>query len=198
MEKTKTKYKNYYGTIGRKEEFFTSYPNAEDKTDQSQLASASITEMAKRFGIEAIESKATRMYIEAGKLQDQLYGMDLTKLADKETMLNTKKKLNNLFNNIPAKMRKDMFHDSVEEFINSFTFNDEEKLTQLNKIGLVSKTQLENVKAYNNRVKMENAENAIKIKFAEAVEAQKGQLYETFKKTGNIISGNMDDNTKNN
>ena len=56
------KFKNHYNQIGRKKDFKIKY-NAEDMTDQSQIASASICEMAKRYGIDAIIAKAKQTNI---------------------------------------------------------------------------------------------------------------------------------------
>ena len=140
-------FKNHYSQIGRKEGFSIKYED-EDMTDQSQLSSASIVEMAKRFGIDAIIAKAERTNIEADSLlAGKLYGHDFTQMFNsKEEMLNTKKKLNNLFENIPARMRKELFNDNPMEFVNAYVTNDEKKLTELSKVGLVSQTQLESVK----------------------------------------------------
>ena len=77
---TKYLFKNHYSQIGKKEGFAIKYED-EDMTDQSQLSSASIVEMAKRFGIDAIIAKAERMNIEADSLlAGKLYGHDFTQM----------------------------------------------------------------------------------------------------------------------
>ena len=97
-------FKNHYNQIGKKENFKIKY-EAEDMTDQSQLSSASITEMAKRYGIDAIIAKANQRNIEAGQLQDTLYGNDYSQMfTSREELLNVKKKLNNVFIKIFSKL----------------------------------------------------------------------------------------------
>ena len=109
-------------------------------------------------------------------------------------MLNTKKKLNNLFENIPARMRKELFNDNPMEFVNAYVTNDEKKLTELSKVGLVSQSQLETVKNYNANIKKINEENKIRQKFIAELEKQKEGLYDTFKATGNINLNNIQNN----
>lgn len=191
------KFKNHYETKKIKKEFFTKI-SKEDMTDQSQLASASIVEMAKRYGIDAILAKAEQTQVDQN-VMDKLYGHDLTKLyTDKAEMLTMRNKLNNLFENIPARLRKNMFDDKVENFIHAYTSNDENKLEALSGIGLVSKTQLENVKEYN-KIKREEAKEAIKRQeFTDMLKDKGVELYEQFKKTGNIINNNIQNNTTDN
>lgn len=191
------KFKNHYNQIGKKEGFKTKY-EAEDMTDQSQLSSASITEMAKRYGIDAIIAKANQRNIEAGQLQDKLYGNDYTQMfKSREELLNVKKKLNNVFENIPAIIRKEQFGDNVMNFINAYTSNDEVKLGKLAEIGLVSQTQLETVKAYNANKKAQAEESIKRQEFITQLEKQQGALYENFKTTGNINIGTNNNNTTN-
>lgn len=147
-----TKFKNVYSEQKIKKEFFTK-GGGERKTKQDQITSASITEMAKRFGIDAIISKANQMNADQ-YLQDQLYGHDYSNMfKSKEEMLNVKKNLNTIFERIPAKMRKEIFNDKIENFVTAYTENNENTLTELNKLGLVSKTQLEQVQNYNKEIK---------------------------------------------
>lgn len=191
------KFKNHYNQIGRKEDFKIKY-TAEDMTDQSQVVGASITEMARKYGIDAIIAKASQRNIEAGQLQDKLYGNDYTQMfKSKEEMLNVKRKLNNLFENIPAIIRKEQFGDNIMNFINAYTTNDETKLGKLAEIGLVSQKQLENVKAYNANIKAEKQEAANRQAFIAELEKQQGALYETFKTTGTININHNQINTEN-
>lgn len=192
------KFKNHYNQIGRKEEFKISYDEP-DMTDQSQLSSASITEMAKRYGIDAIMAKAQQRIVEENSaLAGKLYGNDYSNMfTSKEEMLNVKKKLNNVFENIPAIIRKEVFKDNPMEFINAYTTNDETKLEKLAEIGLVSQTQLENVKQYNANQRAIKAENETRKAFITELEKQQGALYETFKTSGNINLSINNDNTKN-
>ncbi len=194
------KFKNHYSQIGKKEGFKIKY-DAEDLTDQSQLSSASITEMAKRYGIDAIIAKAEQKNVEANSaLANKLYGNDYTQMfKSKEELLNTKKRLNNLFENIPARIRKEQFNDNPMEFINAYTCNDETKLGKLAEIGIVSKSQLESVKNYNKQIKLQKQEIETQKAFIKALESKQGELYEKFKETGNIninnIQNNQTDNT---
>lgn len=191
------KFKNHYNQIGRKEDFKIKY-DEEDMTDQSQLSSASITEMAKRYGIDAIMAKAEQRNLEAGAIQDKLFGHDFTNMfKSREELLNTKKNLNNLFENIPARIRKEYFNDNPMEFINAYTTNDENKLEKLAEIGIVSQTQLENVKTYNANKRAIIAENEKRKAFITELEKQQGALYENFKTTGNINIGTNNNNTTN-
>lgn len=192
------KFLNTYMTRVKKPEFFTNIKNDNDMTDQSQIYSASITEMAKRFGIDAIIAKAKQTQIDQS-VMDKLYGHDLTKLyTDRAELLNTKKKLNNLFENIPAIIRKQEFNDSVEEFINAYTYNDEKKLEKLNKLGIVSTTQLENVKEYNKIQRERAQEELTRKKFTDYLESKGVDFYEEFKKTGSIGNSNLQNNTDSN
>lgn len=182
------KWENKYTKMKKKEEYFTIYDeNAKDMTDQSQICSASIVEMAKKFGIDAIIAKAEQRNIDNNKILDQLYGNDYTKMfTTTENMLNVKKKLNNLFENIPARIRKEMFNDNVTEFIQAYTSNDEKKLKTLNEIGLVSDTQLNQVINYNKTKIKEAKENELRKAFTEKMNTLEKGLYENFKETGNI------------
>lgn len=193
------KFKNRYSGQGRKEEFFTKQENKEDLTDQSQISSASISSMAKKFGIDALIAKAQKMNIENEKILDQLYGNDYTKMfTSRDELLNTKKKLNNLFEHLPAKMRKEVFNDNVMEFVNAYTTNDENKLTQLHKLGIVDEHQLNSVKSYNANIRAQKQEAETKARFIAELERNQGAIYENFKKTGNISINNMQNNTVNN
>ena len=188
-------FKNHYNQIGKKKDFKTKY-NAEDETDQSQIASASIVEMAKRYGIDAIIAKAEQKNIEANSsLANQLYGHDFTNMFNsKEEMLNVKKKLNNLFENIPARIRKEIFKDNPMEFINAYATNDEKKLGKLAEIGIVSQSQLEDVKQYNIQKNKERIETETRKAFITELEKKTGALYEEFKTNGNInINVNKND-----
>ena len=190
------KFKNHYNQIGRKKDFKIKY-HAEDMTDQSQLSSASICEMAKRYGIDAIIAKAKQTNIEADSaLAGKLYGHDYTNMFNsKEEMLNVKKKLNNLFENIPAEIRKKEFNDDPMQFINAYTTNNENKLSKLADIGIVSKSQLEQVKKFNANRRAIEAENLTRQNFINELEKQQGAMYENFKKNGNITFNNMANNT---
>lgn len=191
-------FKNKYEQRKR-EEFFTKYENNEKKTDESQHCQASITEMAKKFGIDAMISLAKQRTLEAESTKSAIYGLDLTKGAkSKEEILNIKNRLNNVFMNIPAIIRKEMFKDNPIEFINAYTSGDINKLTELNKIGLLSDTQLDNVKSYNEKILKEQKEAIQRKSFIEKLESMKEGLYETFKNTGNIDINNIQNNSANN
>lgn len=193
MTKKKITFKNSYNTVGHKPEFGIKY-KAEDMTDQSQHASASISEMAKKYGIEALMSKANKQYVDSIALQDQFFGHDFTQMQQsKEDLLNVKKKVTNLFNNIPAAIRKTVFNDNIQNFLDTYTSNDVNKITALRNIGLVSDTQLNAVVNYNNKLKEEKLNNQKRKEFIAALEAQQGALYENFKNTGNIIINNNKD-----
>lgn len=195
---TTIKFKNKYSSIGTKNgKFITEYSEeAEDMTDQSQIVSASIVEMAKRFGIDAIIAKAEQKIVDNQKVLDQLYGNDYTQLfTNKETMLNAKNKLGVIFEKIPARIRKEYFNDNVTEFVDAYTYNDERKLEQLNKLGIVSNTQLEEVKNYNKQIRLEKEEQAKRKQFIDKLSEKQGELYEKFKETGNIIINNDKINT---
>lgn len=198
MATAKIKFKNKYDTIGRKDEFARKLTK-EDMTDQSQIIGASIVEMAKRFGIDAIIAKAEQRIVDNEKLLDKLYGNDYTKLfTSKEEMLNTRKKLIGMFETIPARIRKEVFNDNVGEWLNAYTMNDETKLGQLNKIGLVSDSQMEQVKTYNKNKRLQMQEEITRQNFIKALETQKEGLYETFKTTGSINFNSGNDSTTNN
>lgn len=191
----KRTWKNSYDSREVQKEFFTKI-KGEDKTDQSQLAGASIVEMAKKFGIDAIIAKAEQTYINEN-LQDKLYGHDLTSMyQSKEELLNVKKKLNNLFENIPARIRKEVFNDDPAEFLNAYTFNDETKLAELNKLGIVSDTQINQVKEYNQMKAKEKAEAKLREQFVNELQKQGDTLYENFKKTGNVTNNSGTDISK--
>lgn len=155
-------------------------------TDQSQLERASITEMAKKFGIDALMAKAEQNYINED-LQNKLYGIDYTKMfTSMDELLKTKKKLNRVFEQIPARIRKEEFHDNVAEFVTAYTSSDENRLERLNKYGIISDSQLNNVKTRNNNIRAEREEAAKKEEFIRKLEEQKAGLYEKFKTTGTI------------
>lgn len=199
MATKKIKRKNYYETIGKKEEFWRKIEDKTHKTNQDELERASISVMAEKYGIEAIQRKAEQMYIEAGALQDKLFGHDLTNMNTvKEEILNTKNKLGEIFNLIPARLRKTLFNDNVGEFVNSYINGDEQKLTELSKHGLVSEKQLNKVKIAREQREAKRKEEETKIRFAELIKQKEGELYETFKKTGNIAISNQINNTDNN
>lgn len=176
---------NYYNTIGRKEDFKRKI-TGESLTDQSQYVSASIREMAKRFGIEAIMAKAEQLSA-TESLKDNLYGNDFTQMfKSKDALLNTKKKLREQFEKIPARLRKTLFSDNVEEFVNAYTYNDTNKLKELNKVGIVSDTQLEQAIAYNKELETTRLENQTRNNFIKELEKKKEGLYAQFKETGTI------------
>lgn len=178
-------FKNSYSIIGRKDDFKIKYEE-KDMTDQSQLASASITEMAKRYGIDAIMARAEQMEVNE-EVKNRLYGNDYTQMFNsREELLNTKKKLNNLFENIPARIRKEVFNDEPMEFVNAYTSNDENKLDKLQKIGIISESQMEQVRAYNQNKRQIELENKKRAEFISKLEQKQGEMYETFKKTGDI------------
>lgn len=182
-------FKDSYSERTTKEEFFTT-PDDTQMTDQSQVCQASIVEMAKKFGIDAIIAKAEQTQID-DNLKNQLYGHDFTNMFhSKEERLNVKNKLNNVFENIPARLRKELFQDSVANFVDAYVTNDEKKLTELNKIGLVSDTQLNQVKTFNENLAYAKKEAETQKAFAEKMNELKGGLYETFKTTGNISFDN--------
>ena len=142
------KFKNAYENK-RNEKFFTKIDYEDDPTDQSQIIGASMREMAKKFGIDALIAKAEQTMINES-LQNELYGNDYTNMfTSKEHLLNVKKNVHNLFERIPARIRKEIFNDNVQEFLDAYTTNDENKLTTLNKYGIVSDSQLNAVKQYN-------------------------------------------------
>lgn len=193
-------FNNTYCSRRKKPEFFTTPDTENDLTDQSQLANASIKEMAKKFGIEALENLARKQYLEEGsKLKDTLYGNDFTKLhTSKEELLNTKKKVAKLFEQVPAILRKELFHDNPIEFVNAYVSNDENKLSGLHKAGIISDTQINIVKEYNRNLRLQKEENIKKQEFITKLENQHGALYEQFKKTGDIIIPNPKDTSTNN
>ncbi len=178
-------FKNKYSQMGRKEEFDLDY-SKEDMTDQSQAINGSITEMAKKYGIDAIIAKAEQMQVN-DSIKDQLYGNDYTLMFNStEELLNTKKRIKGLFESIPARIRKEVFNDDIAEFLNGYTTNDINKLKALNKIGIVSDTQIKNIEDYNKQKQQEINEQITKQKFIKELEAKQGDIYEQFKKTGNI------------
>lgn len=191
---------NQYETRKIKKEFHRNPAKEKDLTRQDQLASASIVEMANRFGIDAIISKAKAIEVDQ-VVMDKLYGHDLTEMyQDKSQLLNVRNRLTTVFNNIPAGIRKEMFHDKPEEFVQAYMVNDEKKLEALQKVGIVSKTQLEKVKKYNQNLKMIEIENKKREQFTEQLKLKGDMLYENFKKTGDIMysdSKNITDNIQN-
>lgn len=190
-------FKNAYSNNIKKTEFFTEYKNNEKITDESQIIQSSIVEMAKKFGIDAIIQKANETKLNNDLIKNKLYGNDLTKgFTSKEELLNTKKRVSTLFNNIPAKIRKEVFKDSVVNFVNAYTSNDEKALTQLNKIGIVSDTQLQKVKTYNENVRKQQQDLLTKQRFIEELNKVESNLYENFKNTGNIVINNNNVSTK--
>lgn len=191
------KFKNTYSERKAKPEFYKKI-EGDDLTDQTQITSASIVEMAKRFGIDAIIARAEAMEVN-DEFKDKMYGNDITKMfTDKAEMLNTKKKLTNIFEKIPARIRKEKFNDDVAEFIWAYTQNDEGKLTELNKIGIVSTTQLENVKEENKRKAIAAKEEQTRINFIKELEKNKGNMYENYKKTGSIMENSNNNTTTDN
>lgn len=179
-------FKNHYSGIGEKKEFWIE-PDQEELTDQSQIVGASIVEMAKKFGIDAIIAKAEQRNIESEKLKDILYGHDFTKMFNSaEELLNCKKNISNYFENVPARMRKELFNDDINEFVNAYTSSDEKKLSKLNSVGIISDSQFMAVKEQNTRKQQEIAENLNRQRFIDALEKEKAGLYETYKKTGTI------------
>lgn len=195
----KTIFKNYYENRKRHDEFKWKQKDKTSLTDQSQLCGASIVEMAKRFGIDAIIAKAEKTIVDNINLQDKLYGNDFTKLfKSPEERLNVKRNLNRLFELIPARIRKTEFNDNVADFINAYTTNDINKLTKLEEIGIVSKTQLEQVKQLNKEINNKKQEIETKKAFLNKLEEMKGGLYENFAKTGNIDFNINQNNTGSN
>lgn len=165
-------------------------------TDQSQIYGASIVEMAKRFGIDAIINLAEKRNIENESLKNKLYGNDFTKLhKSKEELLNTKRRVAQIFEQIPARIRKEMFNDDVVEFVNAYTTNDEKKVEKLTEIGLVSKTQFENLKQYNLQQENIAKENKLRENFVNALNEVKGTMYENYKKTGTIDFNSQNNDT---
>ncbi len=188
------KFKDRYSEQKIKEEFYTT-PDKTEMTDQSQYASASIVEMAKKFGIDAIIAKAEQTQVNDA-VKDQLYGHDFTNMFHSaEERLNVRNKLRNVFENVPARIRKSVFNDSIANFIDAYVTNDETKLTELNKIGLVSDTQLANVKQFNAEMNAAKKESETRKAFIEKLESEKGGMYETFKQTGNIVINNNQNGT---
>lgn len=191
-----TKINTYYSKIGKKKEFFTKILDKKEVTDQTQLAGASIKELAKKFGIDALKSKAKQMTIENQELLDKLYGHDYTNMfKSKEDLLNTKKNLNNAFEKIPAQLRKVLFKDDVTEFVHAMTTNDEIKLKELNKYGIISDTQLNSVIEHNNAIKEQRRKAETQQNFINELEKMKGKLYENFEKTGIINLDNSQNDT---
>lgn len=181
------KFKNFYNNRKVKEEFFTKQENREELTDQSQITSASISAMAEKFGIDAVIAKAQQKNIESETLKAQLYGNDFSQMfKSKEEMLNTKNKLNRLFEKLPARIRKEEFNDNVVNFVNAYTNGDEKKLESLNKLGIVSDKQLNYVKNMNETKQAEKNENIKRTEFITKLENMKAGLYENYKKTGTI------------
>lgn len=199
MTTKKFKRQNYYQTIGNKPNFYRKIKDKEHKTNQDELERASISIMAEKYGIDAIMSKAEKMYIDNLSLQDELYGHDMCNMTSvKENLLNNKNKLKRLFERIPARIRKTIFNDNIGEFLNSYTSGDEKKLTELSKYGLVSEKQLDKLKTFKKEQEKIKLEEQNKIKFAELMKNKEQELYETFKKTGNISISNQSNNTTNN
>lgn len=171
---------------------FDTIVTGESMTDQSQHANASIREMAKKYGIDALMDKATRTYIDSIKVQDQFYGFDLSKnFNNTEDILSTKNKLNKLFELIPAGIRKTEFNDNPQAFVEAFTGKDSKKIEILNKYGIISDTQLNQHKAEIQRQAEIAKENQTKNAFIEKLETMKGGLYEQFKQTGDINMSNI-------
>lgn len=189
---------NQYETRKIKKEFQRNPAKEKDLTRQDQVVQASITEMANRYGIDAIIAKAKAKEVDQ-VVMDKLYGHDLTEMyQDKSQLLNVRNRLTNVFNNIPAGIRKEMFHDRPEEFVQAYMINDEKKLEALQKVGIVSKTQLEKVKKYNQNLKNIEIENKKRLEFTEQLKLKGDLLYENFKRTGDIIYNNNQNITDNN
>lgn len=173
---TKIKFKNNYNQMKIKEEFFREI-KGESRTDQDQLAQASITIMAEKFGIDAIINKAKMMEPDENtKLQ--LYGRDLTQfINNKADILNLKRDLTNVFERIPAAMRKEYFNDDVVNFVDAYSSGDVKRLEVLQKYGLIHENQVENVKNHYKKIEEVNNKN-FENKVAEAVKAQLANLGE--------------------
>lgn len=184
------RYTSLTSRIPKKE--FDTIVTGESLTDQSQHANASIREMAKKYGIDALMDKATRTYIDSLKIQEQFYGFDLSKnFNSTEEILSTKNKLNKLFELIPAGIRKTEFNDNPQSFVEAFTGKDSKKIEILNKYGIISDTQLNQHKAEMQRLSEIAKENQTKNAFIQKLETLKEGLYEQFKQTGNINMPNM-------
>lgn len=184
------RYTSLTSRIPKKE--FDTVITGESLTDQSQHANASIREMAKKYGIDALMDKATRTYIDSLQVQEKFYGFDLSKnFNNTEDILNTKNKLNKLFELIPAGIRKTEFNDNPQSFVEAFTGKDSKKIEILNKYGIISDTQLNQHKAEMKRLAEIAIEDKTKTAFVEKLETMKEGLYEQFKKTGNINLPNI-------
>lgn len=192
--------KNYYSTIGYKKNFETIVDEElPSMTDQSQLVSASIVEMAKKYGIEAIISRAEQTKLEAGSTQSELYGIDLTNgFKSKEQMMGVGNKLKTLFERIPARIRKEHFNDQVGTFIEKFTSGEINTMTKLNEIGLISDTQLNGIKTKINEQNEIAKEMERKNEFIKALETNKSTLYEVYKRTGKIELNTTNNNSSTN
>lgn len=170
----KTKFKNNYSERRKKNEFYREI-EGESKTDQDQLAQASISIMAEKFGIDAIINKARQMEPDE-YTKSQLYGRDLTKyLTNKDEVLNLKRDLNLVFETLPAMMRKQLFNDRVEEFVEAYSSSNIEKLEALKKYGLVHEQQLDNLKEYFNKEKLMQ-EKAFEEKVQQELKKQISQI----------------------
>lgn len=191
-------FKNKYERRQRTE-FWKKYENNQKVTDESQQSQASITEMAKKYGIEALEMKAMKTNIEASELQNRLYGNDLTKsFNSREELLKTKMKLNKEFEKLPAVLRKQLFNDNVVEFVNAYTSEDLNKLEVMKNHGIISETQLNNVKTYINNKELARKEELNRKQFIDRLETMKEGLYENYKATGTITLNNLQGDTTNN
>lgn len=193
----KINFKDRYCEERKKEEFYTE-PEQTQMTDESQLCQASIVEMAKKFGIDAIIAKAKQTEID-DNLKNQLYGHDFSDMfKSREDRLKVKNKLNNVFENIPAQMRKELFHDDVTKFVDAYVTNDIEKLTGLNKVGIVSDSQLQQVKDFNAKLEAQKREIETRKAFMNKLNEVNGDLYENYKKTGNITINSSENSTPGN
>lgn len=172
---------------GRKEQFWRTI-KGEHMTNQSEAIDGNVRLMAEKYGIETLMSEAERRTIEKESLQAELYGNDLTqKNMTKEAILESKKKLESMFNRIPARLRKEMFADDVTKFITKYTSQDLNELNELKKVGIISENQYEKVKQYNKEKENRIKEEQTKIRFAEEMKKAEGDLYENFKKNGTLV-----------
>lgn len=190
---------NYYNTIGTKEEFKTKIAEMESLTNQDQLASASIVAMAEKYGIEAIIAKAKQQELEAGQTQSMLFGIDISQgFKSREQMLGVGQKLNTIFERIPAKIRKEIFNDKVGNFIDKYTNGDLKTAIEMEKIGLMSKKQVQSIQTKIEEIKRIENESRLRDEFIAKLETQKNNLFEAYKKTGTININQTNNNSSTN
>lgn len=161
--KTTIEFENGYNSRKIKSEFFREI-SGESKTNQDHLAQASISIMAEKFGIDAIINKA-KANEPSQYTQQQLFGVNLCNfISDNANLLNLKRDLSKVFEQVPAKIRKELFNDDVKEFVHSYSEGNINKLRELEKYGLVNGLQVDKLEQH-----YKDIENQKKIEFESKV-----------------------------